>query len=274
MAVTIDQAFIRQFESEVHMAYQRMGSKLRNTTRFKGNVKGSSTTFQKVGTGVAGTKSRHGNVPVMSVDHTAVECTLGDYYAADYIDKLDELKINHDERMVITQSAAAAVGRKSDELIIAALDGTSNTIVESGTDGLTQAKIETVFAAFGDNDVPEDGERYFVVSPTAWTDLLGISAFADADFVGADDLPYKGGMVARRWLGFMWMTFSGLDKASNIRKNFAYHRSAIGLASGAEVSTELNYIPEKAAHLATSMMSQGAVLIDTRGVYEVQAYEA
>ena len=274
MALDINDAFVKQFESEVHMAYQRMGSKLRNTTRFKGNVKGTSTTFQKVGTGVAGTKSRHGNVPVMSIDHTNVECTLGDYYAADYIDKLDELKINHDERMVVTQSAAAAIGRKSDELIVAALDGTSNTIVESGTDGLTQAKIETVFANFGDNDVPEDGERYFIVSPTAWTDLLSISAFADADFVGSDDLPYKGGMVARRWLGFMWMTFSGLDKAANIRKNFAYHRSAIGLASGAEVSTELNYIPEKAAHLATSMMSQGAVLIDTRGVYEVQTYEA
>jgi len=274
MALDINDAFVKQFESEVHMAYQRMGSKLRNTTRFKGNVKGTSTTFQKVGTGVAGTKSRHGNVPVMSIDHTNVECTLGDYYAADYIDKLDELKINHDERMVVTQSAAAAIGRKSDELIVAALDGTSNTIVESGTDGLTQAKIETVFANFGDNDVPEDGERYFIVSPTAWTDLLGISAFADADFVGSDDLPYKGGMVARRWLGFMWMTFSGLDKTGNIRKNFAYHRSAIGLASGAEVSTELNYIPEKAAHLATSMMSQGAVLIDTRGVYEVQTYEA
>ena len=72
-------------------------------------------------------------------------------------------------------------------------------------------------------------------------------------------------------LGGVWIQTS---YNGNIRKNFAYHRSAIGLASGAEVSTELNYIPEKAAHLATSMMSQGAVLIDTRGVYEVQAYEA
>jgi len=35
MAVTIDQAFIKQFESEVHMAYQRQGSKLLNTVRFK-----------------------------------------------------------------------------------------------------------------------------------------------------------------------------------------------------------------------------------------------
>ena len=274
MALDINDAFVKQFESEVHMAYQRMGSKLRNTVRFKGNVKGSSTTFQKVGTGVAGTKTRHGNVPTMTIDHTNVECTLGDYYAADYIDKLDELKINHDERMVVTQSAAAAIGRKSDDLIVTALDGATNVVTESGTDGLTQAKVETVFTSFGDNDVPDDGERYFVISPSAWTDLLNINAFSDADYVGSDDLPYKGGMVARRWLGFMFMTFSGLDLTTNIRKNFAYHRSAVGMASGAEVQTELNYVPEKAAHLATSMMSQGAILIDTNGVYEVQSYEA
>jgi len=274
MAIDINDAFVKQFESEVHMAYQRMGSKLRNTVRSKSNVKGSSTTFQKVGKGTAGTKSRHGNVPVMSIDHSNVECTLGDLYAADYIDKLDELKINHDERMVVTQSAAAAIGRKSDDLIVAAMDTTTNIATEGGTTGINQTKINTVFEYFGNNDVPDDGERYFIVSPGGWTDLLGISAFSDADFVGQDDLPYKGGMVARRWMGFMWMTFSGLPVATNIRRNFAFHRSAIGLASGAEVSTELNYIPEKAAHLATSMMSQGAVLIDNTGVYEVQAYDA
>jgi hypothetical protein len=49
MSVSIDQAFVKQFESEVHQAYQRMGSKLRNTIRTKNGIKGSSTTFQKVG---------------------------------------------------------------------------------------------------------------------------------------------------------------------------------------------------------------------------------
>jgi hypothetical protein len=274
MAIDINDAFVKQFESEVHMAYQRMGSKLRNTVRYKGNVRGSSTTFQKVGKGTAGTKSRHGNVPVMTIDHTPVECTLSDFYAADYVDKLDELKINHDERMVVTQSAAAAIGRKTDDLIVTALDSTSNTITESSTTGLNQTKVNTVFEFFGNNDVPDDGERYFVISPGSWTDLLGLNAFSSADFVGPDELPYKGGMVAKRWMGFMWMTFSGLSVASNIRKNFAYHRSALGVAAGSEVQTEMNYVPEKAAHLATSMMSQGAVLIDSNGVYEVQTYDA
>lgn len=274
MALDISDAFVKQFESEVHMAYQRMGSKLRNTVRTKNNVKGTSTTFQKVGKGTAGTKSRHGNVPVMSIDHAPVECTLADYYAADYIDKLDELKVNHDERAVVANSSAGALGRKTDDLIITALDSTSNTASEAGTTGLNQTKINTAFEYFGNNDVPDDGERYFVVSPGGWTDLLGITAFASSDYVGSDDLPYQGGMVARRWMGFMWFTHSGLPVASNIRKNFAYHRTALGHASGAEVSTELNYVAEKVAHLSTSYMSQGSCLIDTTGVYEVQAYDA
>ena len=62
MANTIDQAFITQFETEVHLAYQRMGSKLRNTVRTVSNVNGNTVRFQKIGTGTATTKSRNGQV--------------------------------------------------------------------------------------------------------------------------------------------------------------------------------------------------------------------
>ena len=83
MAVSIDQAFIKQFEREVHEAYQRQGSRLRNTVRTISDVKGASTTFQKVGKGTASTKSTHGMVPVMNLAHSNVECTLADFYAGD-----------------------------------------------------------------------------------------------------------------------------------------------------------------------------------------------
>ena len=48
MSATIDQAFIKQFEAEVHMAYQRMGTKLKNMVRNVNGVKGSTVQFQKV----------------------------------------------------------------------------------------------------------------------------------------------------------------------------------------------------------------------------------
>src|SRR3546814_2417371 len=104
LSTSIDLSFVKQFEREVHEAYQRQGSLLRATVRSKNNVKGASTTFQKIGKGVASTKARHGKVTPMNVDHTPVECILQDFYAGDYVDKLDEAKVNHDERMVIANA--------------------------------------------------------------------------------------------------------------------------------------------------------------------------
>ena len=114
MANTIDTAFITQFETEVHLAYQRMGSKLRNTVRTVANVQGSTARFQKIGTGTASTKSRNGQVTPMELTHTTVDVSMSDFYAAEFIDKLDELKTNIDERQVLSSNAAAALGRKTD----------------------------------------------------------------------------------------------------------------------------------------------------------------
>jgi hypothetical protein len=46
----------------------------------------------------------------------------------------------------------------------------------------------------------------------------------------------------------------------------AFHKSSLGMGVGSDVRTEVNYIPEKVAHLTTSYMSMGAVLIDGDGV--------
>lgn len=273
MSQEVSDAFIKQYESDVHVAYQRMGSKLSNMCRQKKNVVGSSTTFQKVGKGTAVQKARHAELTTMEVTHDPVECTLQDWYAGDYIDKLDELKTNIDERMIVAQAGAAAIGRKSDELITTALDATTNTTTEGGTARFTQAKINTVFNYFNDNDVPDDGQRYWVVGSQQWTDLLGITAFATSDYIGFDQLPYKGGMSAKRWMTFFWTFFSGLSASASIRKTFAWHKIAVGHASGSEVKSEINYVPQRVAHLATSYMSQGSIIIDATGTYEVQAYE-
>ena len=75
MSTSVVNAYSKQYGHEVHAAYQRMGTKLRNTVRVRNNVKGAIAVFQKVGKGTASTKARHGKVPVMNVDHAAVERT-------------------------------------------------------------------------------------------------------------------------------------------------------------------------------------------------------
>ena len=266
MANTIDTAFIKQFESEVHLAYQRMGSKLMNTVRNVSNVAGSVVRFQKIGTGTASTKSRNGMVTPMELAHTTVEATLADFYAAEYIDKLDELKTNIDERQAIATSAAAALGRKTDEILITAMDaGANSSQIHDTSSAVEKADLLSTFETFGSANLPEDGQRYIAMHPKGFADLFLINEFASSDYVGDQSLPYAGGMTMKNFLGFNIFSTTAVTAG----KNMAYHTSAIGLGIGASVTTELNYVPEKVSHLATSMMSMGAVVIDDNGIYEL-----
>ena len=265
MASTIDTAFIKQFESEVHMAYQRMGSKLKNTIRNQ-QVSGNVVRFQNIGAGTASTKSRNGNITPMELVHTNVEATMEDHYAAEYIDKHDELKTNIDERQAVATSAAAALGRKTDELIYTAMDaGANSTQIHDTSSAVEKADLLTLFETFGTANVPEDGQRYLAMHPKGFADLFLINEFASSDFVGEQNLPFAGGMTMKQFLGFNIFSTSAITAG----KNIAYHQNAVGIGVNSEVSTEVNYIPEKVSHLTTSMMSMGAVVIDDNGVYEV-----
>lgn len=265
MSTTLDQAFVKQFEREVHEAYQRMGSKLRNTVRSQNNVRGATTVFQKVGKGVASTKSTHGVVPVMNLEHSNVEAVLQDYYAGDWVDKLDELKTNIDERGVIANAGAYALGRKTDELIISALDGATNTVSDN-TVGLTRDKVLEAFEMMGEADVPDDGQRTAIVGWKQWSELLAIDEFSSSDYIGPDELPWRG-TQAKRWLGTLWIPHSGLPIDGNgVRSCFWFHKTAIGHASGADVQTDITWHGDRAAHFVNNMMSQGASLIDEEGV--------
>ena len=265
MANTIDQAFVKQFETEVHMAYQRMGSKLRNTVR-SSNVSGSAARFQKIGKGSAVTKARQADVAPMDLAHTNVEVTMVDYFAAEYIDKLDELKTNINERQAVATSAASALGRQTDALIIAAMDAGANaTAVGAVGSAVSKADLLTLFETMGTADVPEDGQRYLAMSPAGYADLFTINEFASSDYVGPQNLPFAGGMTMKEFLGFKIFSTSAVAGG----KNFAYHTTAVGIGINADVQTEVNYVAQKVSHLTTSMMSMGAIAIDSDGIYEV-----
>jgi hypothetical protein len=277
MSASIDQVFAKQFQSEVHDAYQRQGSKLRPTVRSKTGVRGASTVFPIVGRGIAAAKARNGSVPVMNLSHSNVECFLQDYYAGEWIDRLDELKTNIDERQVVANAGAYALGRKTDELVIAALDTATNEATGTApgtgdTDGLTRAKVLKAFEMLGAADVPDDGNRFAIVGWKQWSELLQIQEFANSNYVGDDELPWKGTQV-KRWLGATWMPHSGLTKSGSLRFCYFYHKTAIGHAVAQEVSTDITWHGDRAAFFVNNMMSQGATLIDPAGVVRMRAAE-
>ena len=268
MATSVSNVFVRQYESDVHHAFQRRAAKLRGAVRVKTGVEGESTDFPKLGTGAAVSKSRHGTIPTMNANHTSVTCTLTDHFAADYVDKFDELKMTIDDKRVLAETGAFALGRKLDSLLITAMDATTTT--ETGATGFTLDKVQTNFATLGNNDVFEDGRMWAIVPFAEWNELMTIQQFASADYVR--DLPFAGGHTAKFWMGTTWMPHSGLETlvAAGVAKSFWFHQDAIGLAVGADVQASIDWIGERHSFFVNNAMSMGACMIDVRGCIEIQ----
>jgi hypothetical protein len=279
MATTITEAFVRQYESEVHHLFQRQGGYLRPAVRVKDNIVGTSTTFQKIGTGIATTKARHGVITPMNQDHTAVTCTLADFYAGDWVDKLDEAKINHDERMAIAMGGAWALGRKVDDQIITILDTTTTSAVTwlYGTVAAIENSLLASVRSLDSANVPNDGQRFCALSPHAYSAAMKVESFASADYVAPGNMPMEQGMPVftwRRWMNVLWTVHTGLST----NKGFIWHKFAVGYATGNHpgnaaqgqaVSADITWHGDRAAHFINHSMSGGAVLIEAAGVTEL-----
>ena len=109
--------------------FQRLGAYLKDAVFMKTDVIGSTASFHKIGKGVATTKARHGTITPMNQSHTAPTCTHADFYAGDWVDKLDEAKHNINDRDAIATGGARALGRKVDDQILTVLDTTSQATV-------------------------------------------------------------------------------------------------------------------------------------------------
>lgn len=285
MSTSIDTAFIRQYEADVHDVFQREGGFLRPAVRMKTDIVGTSTTFQKIGKGVATTKARNGTITPMNQDHTAIECSLSDFYAGDWVDRLDEAKTNIDERMAIARGGANALGRKVDDQIITVLDTTSESTIT-----ITVTSIAAIRAgllewceALDDNDVPNDGRRFGLMTPRLWAQAMLVKEFNSADYVAAPGAPSfdSGAPVAQQWKnwnGVLWKVHTGLPgKGTATAKCFLWHQTAVGYATGAHagnvatnegVAADITWHGDRAAHFVNHMMSGGAALIDGTGVIE------
>jgi hypothetical protein len=263
----INDAFVRQYESEVHAYFQRQGSKLMNTVRMKTGVVGESTTFQTYGQAVATQKTRNGDVAQSNPAHAPIIVTLQDWYVQIPIDKFDELKINHNERQAAVQAGAAALGQKLDEQIITAL-GETTRFVGTYAAGVTSATLAAAVERYWETDVPEDNESYAVLSNHAWQEFKAVSRVSSADFVG-DLKPWMKGRKAYEWDNIVWMQHTGLPLAStDDRDCYLYHKSAVAVAMGSPIVTDMWWDGRAQATLVTLKMSSGAKLIDERGVVE------
>ena len=278
---TIDQAFIMQFGADVKIAYQRTGSKVRGTVRQRAFGPGDKYRFQRYGKrGMPTTKARHAEIVPQHAQHDYIDVQPLDYYDGEYIDEMDLLRTNIDERALCSQAQGYAHGRKTDDILFQQMGAAA---VAKGTPGgglqkyassvaqtLNVALVLAVMENFNTDDVPDDGRRFWQTSPDMWTKLMGLDQFTRMEYIPQSELPFQGGMVAKRWLGFAWMPHSGLPKdGSNKTRSFVYHSSAVGHAILSELKTDITWQGTRQAWFLATKMSMAAVTIDNIGGYEV-----
>jgi hypothetical protein len=201
-----------------------------------------------------------------------VTATIDTYSTGEYIDDFDSLKTNVDLRSAYAESIAAAMNRAYDNAIITALDtsvGALTLASETTGDTLNKAKLLALGKAFNDNGVPEN-DRFVLASPEAYNDILGAT-----DLVGNADGPLSQSIVTGmipNVLGFNIIMSTGLsDGAASDKKCYAFHKDAVGMAVGKDITTMVNYVPQKLATLIAAEFSAGAIVIDGTAVASFQA---
>lgn len=261
MSTSVNNSFIQSFDPVFHAAYQKKMANARARVRVATGVVGETHTFEKIGTGIATTKTRHGNISPMNIDHTSVTATLKNRYAGDYVDTLDLNKLSIDEIEAISQARVGALSRALDDQIYTAMNDTTTTVAE-GSAGLTYAKILAAWEKLQENNV-DNADRFCAIGAHQWSELMNIDEFKSADYVR--DLPFPDGAAVKNWLGINWYMDTGLPLDSGTRTCFMWHRLAVGWAEGQPFTYETTYHGEKAAWLVKGFYSGGAALIDAEG---------
>jgi len=287
MSNQITTAFVQQYSNNVQMLSQQKGSLLRSAVDVE-TVVGKNAFFDQVGSALAVKRTtRHADTPQMDTPHARRRVSLVDYEYADLIDNQDKIRTLIDPTSSYASAAAFALGRAQDDEIIAALSGTAFTgetgststalpssqkITESGTAGLTIAKLRSAKEILDAASVDPSIARYIAVSPKQITDLLGTTEVTSSDFNSVKAL--ANGEV-NSFLGFNFIVSNRLTSASSKRLCLVWAMDGCKMAIGQDLMTRIDERSDKGyAHQVYVCQSIGATRMEESKVVTIQAHEA
>lgn len=270
MSANLSSVAVTLFDTQVKKAYQD-SQKLRNTVYVKTTKSANKMTFRKIGKGIASLRgTASADVTPMGITHGTVEVTLADYVAPEYTDVFNQADVNFSEIKELGEVISGALGRRSDQMILDSLASGTQTVGDSGA----ALSIDTLLAAkrtLDEKGVPSE-DRYFVLEAKGLEDLLKTTQVTSTDYntvkalvAGNVDtfLGFKIIMLANRAEG-------GIPDDGTDFEAYAYHKRAVGFALNMDISTKIDWVPQKLSHLSVGTLKANAVLIDDEGVVKVK----
>ena len=270
MSQTLSNVEQIDFDSLVKAEYQSSGHLLRDTIRTKHDVVGATIDFRKVDEVVAVPTAYLAAVTIQDPGYSKVSATMQKYTAPTAVDEVQDITVNFDTKMENAMLVAKALGRRSDQICIDAMDADPGTTVANGGTNFNYAKFIQINEFFDDNAVPHN-ERFVAMSAANRRSLLNDDQFISSRYT--HNYAVESGQAAQ-FLGFNMiiipsMTEGGLPLSGNINTVLAWHKWAVGMGIGKNFRTEINYIAQNTSWLINGIFSGGAVVVDNQGVMAV-----
>lgn len=273
-----------EFDDMVKHAYQTMGATnggIVNAVTQRNNVVGDTYKFRAMGKGLANQKASQADVTPMDISHSLITATLTNWNAPEYTDIFDQAEVNFDEKQELAETIAGALHRRQEQIIIDAMDaatpGATVTTAVGGADtNMNKEKVIRASKELNDAGVPMDQDRHIMCSASGLEAMLNETEVGSSDYNSVQSLMTG---TLNYWMGFHWHIIESRDEGgltidgSDVRDGYAWHKSAVGLATGIDITTDVNWIAQKTSWLCNGMMKCGAAIRDTAGLIKVQADE-
>lgn len=290
MSLSITNAFVEQYRNNITVLTQQRGSKLRDFVTVNNGVVGKTVFTEQIGSTEAKKRvSRHSDSPLVETPHKRRLYTMADYEWGDLIDKADRVRMLIDPTSTYAQSAAFAMGRAMDDVLITAMSGNATTEDQgsqspqaltltvaktvgpqgqSTETGMNVEKLREAVQLMATNNVPDDEEKFIVLSPIGVQQLLQQREITSADFNTVRAL--VNGEIDT-FMGLRFIVSNRLPvPASNERDAFVFTRSGIELGIGQDVMGRIEERPDKAfSTYVYYCMSLGATRLEEEKVVKI-----
>ncbi len=236
-----------QFANRAMQIYQQKGNRLRPTItqamRIENNEK---AVFWLAGKTKAKKKTRRErNIPGNG-ERKKFEAPLETWVAFDTVEEYDVDRMSVDEKEVVYESGANALGRATDIEVYAKMNaaiaaGAVPATLDFSAGAFSAANALMLCKHLQDDKVPWDGNVFCGLPSLQWNQLLANKIVNSADHVG-QDLPFVKATDTRFWNGVNWFLFVEEDPqdlypvpAADKQDLFIWHKTAMGWGNNTDL---------------------------------------
>ena len=287
MAISISQAYIDTFESNVRYLAQQFETKLRGTVMERA-TNGSDHNWDRLGVLDAADKTAARTAtPEQDAEWSRRVSQAGTKHIGTSTEQEDPIQMLIDPNSSLVQAVGAGMRRGLDDVVIAAATADAQTgtgtpeafpagqIIGDGTTEISFDFVTQIQQKFMENDIDPSVPKVAVVGPAQVRKLMQLTQQTSADYVNREALQQLNASgIVPNWLGFTWiMSTRLLTPIAGQRQCLFYTDKALGLQMNRDITTRVQEDPSISfAWRIYAYMTLGAVRVEDEQI--VQGYFA